>query len=86
MAAEVGLRRNSIERGDEKFDPPPGCSDESSQEESNDRRNARPTKNKEPSRFGDPIKYSVKEVSTDSEVKETHGRRLKETLTNYPMK
>ena len=61
-------------------------SDESRQEESNVRKSAHPTKNKDPLRFEDPIKHSVKEFSTDSEVAETHGSRLTEALMNYRMK
>ena len=50
---EIDLRRNPKERGDEKFDPPPGFSDDSSQEESKVRESARPRKNKESSRWTD---------------------------------
>ena len=34
-------------------------------------------------RFGDPIKQSVKEISSDLETKETHGNKLKMALKNY---
>ena len=62
---------------DTNFEPPQGFSDESSAEESGVRRSSRQTKNKEPKRFGDPIKHSIKEIS------EIHtGRGLLRHLTN----
>ena len=54
-----------VSERDTAFEPPQGISDESSAEESGVRRSSRQTKNKEPKRFGDPIKHSIKEVSQD---------------------
>ena len=71
--------------GEEKFDPPPGLSDESSQEEGIVRRNARPTKTNEPSQFGNSIKHSVKKASADSEIAETRGSGLQEASTRFRM-
>ena len=47
------------------FEPPQGVSDDSSAEESGVRRSSRQTKNKDPKRFGDPVKNSIKEVSEE---------------------
>ena len=44
------------------FEPPQGVLDDSSAEDSGVRRSSRQTKNKEPKRFGDPVKHSIKEV------------------------
>ena len=61
------IRGNSqpVSERDTAFEPPQGVSDESSAEESGVRRSSRQTKNKEPKRFGDPIKHSIKEISED---------------------
>ena len=64
-----------ISEKDMTFEPPQGFSDESSTEESGIRRNSRQTKNKEPKRFGDPIKHSIKEISG--------GALLKAALQEY---
>ena len=64
---------------DTNFEPPQGFSDESSAEESGVRRSSRQTKNKEPKRFGDPIKHSIKEIS---EILTGRGL-LKEALREY---
>ena len=64
---------------DTNFEPPQGFSDESSTEESGIRRSSRQTKNKEPKRFGDPIKHSIKEISENL----TGGGLLKEALKEY---
>ena len=64
---------------DTNFKPPQGFSDESSAEESGVRRSSRQTKNKEPKRFGDPIKHSIKEIS---EILTGRGL-LKEALREY---
>ena len=61
------------------FEPPQGVSDDSSAEDSGVRRSSRQTKNKEPKRFGDPVKHSIKEVS-----EELSGRALlKAALQEY---
>ena len=49
------------------FEPPQRFSDESRAEESSVRRSSGQTKNKEPKRFGDPIKHSIKEISEISD-------------------
>ena len=54
-----------VSERDTAFEPPQGVSEESSAEESGVRRSSRQTKNKEPKRFGDPIKHSIKKVSAD---------------------
>ena len=64
---------------DTNFEPPQGFSDESSAEESGVRRSSRQTKNKEPKRFGDPIKHSIKEISENL----TGRSLLKEALKEY---
>ena len=64
---------------DTNFEPPQGFSDESSAEESGVRRSSRQTKNKEPKRFGDPIKHSIKEISENL----TGRGLLKEALKEY---
>ena len=64
---------------DTNFEPPKGFSDESSTEESGIRRSSRQTKNKEPKRFGDPIKHSIKEISENL----TGVGLLKEALKEY---
>ena len=64
---------------DAAFEPPQRFSDESSAEESNVRRCSRQTKNKEPKRFGDPIKHSIKEISENL----TGGALLKTALQEY---
>ena len=64
---------------DTNFEPPQGFSDESSAEESGIRRSSRQTKNKEPKRFGDPIKHSIKEISENL----TGRGLLKEALRLY---
>ena len=64
---------------DTNFEPPQGFSDESSAEESGIRRSSRQTKNKEPKRFGDPIKHSIKEISENL----TGRGLLKEALRQY---
>ena len=61
------------------FEPPQGFSVESSAEESSITRSSRQTKNKEPKRFGDPIKYSNKEISENL----TGGALLKTALQEY---
>ena len=52
------LRGNAqpVSEKDTAFETPQGVSDDSSAEESGVRRSSRQTKNKEPKRFGDPIK------------------------------
>ena len=64
---------------DTNFEPPQGFSDESSAEESGVRRSSRQTKNKEPKRFGDSIKHSIKEISENL----TGRGLLKEALKEY---
>ena len=54
-----------VSERDTAFEPPQGVSDNSSAEESGVRRSSRQTKNKEPKRFGDPIKHSIKEISEE---------------------
>ena len=55
-----------VSERDTAFEPPQGVSDDSSAEESGvRRRSSRQTKIKEPKRFGDPIKHSIKEVSEE---------------------
>ena len=48
-----------VSEKDTAFEPPRGVSDESSAKDSGVRRSSRHTKNKEPKRFGDPIKHSI---------------------------
>ena len=68
-----------ISEKDTTFAPPQGFLDESSTEESGIRRSSRQTKNKEPKRFGNPIKHSIKEISENL----TGGGLLKEALKEY---
>ena len=63
VADEIRGYPQQISEKDTTFEPPQGFSDESSTEESGIRRSSRQTKNKEPKRFGDPIKHSIKEIS-----------------------
>ena len=75
------LRKQSqpaVER-DENFEPPSGASDDCSVEEAGVRRSSRQTKSKEPKRFGDPVKHSIKEVSEEL----TGGALLKAALQEY---
>ena len=62
VADEIRGNSQTISERDTAFEPPQGFSDESSAEESSVRRSSRQTKNKEPKRFGDPIKHSIKEI------------------------
>ena len=64
---------------DTRFEPPQGVSDDSSAEESGVRRSSRQTKSKEPQRFGDPVKHSIKEVSEEL----SGGALLKAALQEY---
>ena len=61
------LRGNNQPAGetDERFDPPTGTKDDFSMEDTGVRRSSRQTKNKEPQRFGDPVKHSIKEISKE---------------------
>ena len=54
--------------GDEGSNAPPGFSDESGESEVRVRRSGRPTKNKGPSRFGNPVKHSIKLITTDQDI------------------
>ena len=65
---------------DTNFEPPQGFSDKSRTEESGIRRSSRQTKNKEPKRFGDPMKHSIKEEISENL---TGGGLLKEALKEY---
>ena len=79
VADEIRGNPQQISEKDTTFEPPQGFSDESSTEESGIRRSSRQTKNKEPKRFGDPIKHSIKEISENL----TGGGLLKEALKEY---
>ena len=79
VADEIRGNPQQISEKDTTFKPPQGFSDESSTEESGIRRSSRQTKNKEPKRFGDPIKHSIKEISENL----TGGGLLKEALKEY---
>ena len=79
VADEIRGNPQQISEKDTTFEPPQGFSDESSTEESGIRRSSRQTKNKEPKRFGDPIKLSIKEISENL----TGGGLLKEALKEY---
>ena len=79
VADEIRGNPQQISEKDTTFEPPQGFSDESSTEESRIRRSSRQTKNKEPKRFGDPIKHSIKEISENL----TGGGLLKEALKEY---
>ena len=65
VAGDIRGNSQPVSERDTAFEPPQGVSDESSAEESGVRRSSRQTKNKEPKRFGDPIKHSTKEISED---------------------
>ena len=79
VADEIRENPQQISEKDTTFEPPHGFSDESGTEESGIRRSSRQTKNKEPKRFGDPIKHSIKEISENL----TGGGLLKEALKEY---
>ena len=64
---------------DTRFEPPEGVSDDSGAEELGVRRSSRQTKRKEPKRFGDPVKHSIKEVSEEL----SGGAFLKAALQEY---
>ena len=63
VADDIRGNPQPILERDAAFEPPQGFSGESSAEESSVRRSSRQTKNKEPKRFGHPIKHSIKEIS-----------------------
>ena len=73
-----GQSQPSAER-EEKFEPPQGASDDSRIEDAGVRRSSRQTKSKEPKRFGDPVKHSIKEVLDEL----TGGALLKAALQEY---
>ena len=79
VADKIRGNPQQISEKDTIFEPPQGFSDESSTEESGIRRSSRQTKNKEPKRFGDPIKHSIKEISENL----TGGALLKKALQEY---
>ena len=79
VADEIRENPQQILEKDTTFEPPQGFSDESGTEESGIRRSSRQTKNKEPKRFGDPIKHSIKRISENL----TGGGLLKEALKEY---
>ena len=68
-----------VSERDTAFEHPQGVSDESSAEDSGVRRSSRQTKNKEPKRFGDPMKHSIEEVSEDLSGGHYSRRHLKNT-------
>ena len=65
--AETFLK-NTDTIGDEGNNVPPGFSDESGESEVPLRRSERQTKNKSPSRFGNPVKHSIKLISTEQDI------------------
>ena len=65
VADELRVQSQPAAERDEKFEPPPGASDDSSVEEAGVRRSSRQTKSKEPKRFGDPVKHFIKEISEE---------------------
>ena len=79
VADEIRENPQLISEKDTTFEPPQGFSDESSTKESGIRRSSRQTKNKEPKRFGDPIKHSIKEISENLRG----GALLKKALQEY---
>ena len=79
VADEIRGNPQQSSEMDTNFEPPQGFLDESSTEESGIRRSSRQTKNKEPKRFGDPIKHSIKEISENL----TGRGLLKEALKEY---
>ena len=62
---EVDQLRGNNQPAGEKFGPTTGAKDDSSMEDTGVRRSSRQTKNKEPQRFGDPVKHSIKEISKE---------------------
>ena len=79
VADDIKGNSQPISEKDTAFEPPQGFFDESSAEESSVRRSFRQTKNKEPKRFGDPIKHSIKEITENL----TGGALLKTALKDY---
>ena len=65
VADELRGQSQPADERDEKFEPPPGASDDSSVEEARVRRSSRQTKSKEPKRFRDPVKHFITEVSEE---------------------
>ena len=64
----AGDLRGNVQPATEKdtiFEPPQGVFDDSSAEKSGVRRSSKQFKSKEPKRFGDPVKHSIKEVSEE---------------------
>ena len=61
---------------------PPGFSDESSGSELTVRRSGRQNKNKGPSRYGNPVKHSIKLISSQQQIKNLN----KAVLEAYRMK
>ena len=60
----------SARERDERFDLQTGAWDDSSMEDTGVERSSRQTKSKEPRRFGDPVKHSIKKLSQEN----FHGR------------
>ena len=79
VADDIRGDPQQISEKDTTFEPPQGFSEGSSAEESSVRRSSRQTKNKEPKRFGDPIKHSIKEISENL----TGGALLKTAPQEY---
>ena len=65
MADELPGKNQSVGERDKKLEPPQGASDYSSVEDAGVRKSSRQTKSKEPRRFGDPVKHSIKEFSEE---------------------
>ena len=61
---------------DEQSNVPQGFSDESNETEIPVRSSGRPTKNKDPVRFGNPVKHSVKLITTDQDVTDLNKAAL----------
>ena len=73
--AETFLK-NTVVSDDEQSIAPPGFSDESNETEIPVRSSGRPTKNKDPVRFGNPVKHSVKLITTDQNVTDLNKAAL----------
>ena len=64
------ILKNADMSDDEGSNAPPGFSDESGESEVPVRRSGRQTKNKGPIRFGNPVKHSIKSITTDQDIRD----------------
>ena len=70
------ILKNADTSGDEGSNAPPGFSDESGETEVPVRRSGRQTKNKGPIRFGNPVKHSIKLITTDQDITDLNKAAL----------